>query len=612
MKNLSSTLLQRGNLTARERFLLLIQNDVHKAKTGKEILTAADKEALENWKARNDSEAREWNRLNEAWKQSGRMEIEVEFFYKDAEIAYLANLPILMKLLYYPSYYRMGKCIETLKKIKTVELDQAVKIADKQREIKMKDGLDFDYALYQLAFERLSEADRKRMNELYADIETDHQYLDQEEIIANLYNGKKELTSEAKDRLASLVAERSYNRFAKEYQLFHYFACIPLIEVARYFLKIKGVEIKGKAVNKNQEADDEDSDTCDDVSKVMKAYAAEHNISIQDMLKEGCLKGLDDGLLDSYTPLVVSNERDLLKRWLKAKVEAKTLLQAHINKGELKIRERTNEERLKDKLYSKRLYDSESLAARKAMENIGLEITEKAEIDEKKAFEKFEETVITGESLYNSKEKYAFIKEFRERVDEYDANLGLVYADNDPEQKEGHLDQELLVSNLNKDGKPNFFSMYHMSVTILSNLFEGKTYFEEVEEEGEMFIKFKDMEIEKIFMERRDMLIDGYAKLLAFEGVFKKLSKIYETDLTDHVAERMKVLRLDIEQHNQAIRIATNTDADQLEKSHHSIFRNKEILKFKEDPTISIDMIKPDENATKAHEVKLREILGDL
>ncbi len=74
-------MLSRGNLTPRERYILLIQNDVERAKTGKEILTEADKAALENWKAKEDWEAHEWNRLNEGWKYTGRMEIEAELSY---------------------------------------------------------------------------------------------------------------------------------------------------------------------------------------------------------------------------------------------------------------------------------------------------------------------------------------------------------------------------------------------------------------------------------------------------------------------------------------------------------------------------------------------------
>ena len=604
-------LLHTGNLTAREKFILLIQNDVQKMKTGKDILTPADKDALENWKAKNNEEAREWNRLNDGWKHTGKMEIEVELIYKDAKVAYLAQLPIILNLLYYPSYRRMGRCIDTLEKMKMVELDEAIKIASKQRQIKLNEGLDFDYAVYQLAFEKLNPDDRKRMNELYPDVETDHQYLDQEEIIANLYGGKTEFSPEAKEKLASLVAEQSYNKFAKEYQLFHYFACIPLVEVARYFLKSKGIDVTGKTMTKNQEADDEDSGTCDDVTKSMEKYAVEHSTTIQVMLKEGCLKWLDNGLEEAYTPLVVSSDSDLFNRWLKSKSESNLILRKHVETGELQIRTHTDSETLKEKLYSKRLYDSEFAATKEVMEKVGIEITEKAELDEKKAFEKFDGAVITGESLYDFKSDYEFVKEFKERTDRYDANLGIVYADDDPEHKSDHLDRELIIGNLNNQGKPNFFSVYNMSLTILSGVFEGKMLFEEVKEDGKTFLKFIDPSMEKIFRERREMIIDGYSKLLAFEGLLKKASKTYETDLASHATERKDMLKLDIDQFNEAIRVATNTDSHK-KKGWSGIFQNNEILYFKDDLIIDVDSIKPDAKSVSEHEEKLLKILGEF
>ena len=42
-------------------------------------------------------------------------------------------------------------------------------------------------------------------------------------------------------------------------------------------------------------------------------------------------------------------------------------------------------------------------------------------------------------------------KDFKKRTDTYDANLGLVYAENDPDHKGDHLDQELLICDL--DGR---------------------------------------------------------------------------------------------------------------------------------------------------------------
>jgi len=608
MKNLS-TMLMKGNLTAREKFLMLIQNDVHKIKTGKEVLTPADKDALENWHAKDNVEAREWNRLNEGWKHTGRMGIEVELIYADARVSYLVQTPILMKLLGYPSHQEMVGRIAALQRIKKVTIDEAVAIAGKQRAVKLRNGMDFEYAVYQFAFEHLSADDRKRMNELYPDVEIDHPYLDQEEVIANLYGGAEELSSEAKDKLSILVSEQSYNKFAKEYQLFHYYACIPLLEVARYFLTHKGIEFKSAP------KDEDDDDTLEDsenVTKVMEAYAAEHETTIQALLKEGTWKWLDDGLLEAYTPLAVSDDAELFTRWLKAKDEARAILRTHIDAGELTLRQRTGSETIQEKLYSKGLHDAELQTARSFLEDVGLETTVKGELNEKVAFESFDAAVITGESLYALKEEYEFVEDFKKRVDTYDANLGIVYADDDPEQKGEHLDQELLVCTISNTGEQSFLSLYGISMHMLSTLIERTVFFKEVEEDGKTILAFKDESLELAFRGRRSDLIDGYAKLLAFEALFKKMEKEYETDLAFHTTERLQLLRGHIEQLNEAIRVATNTSEKLSKKSKRSIFRRKETLQFKDELIIDVDAIKPDETAVKEHETELRKILGDF
>ena len=274
-KNISN-LLQKGNLTPKERYLLLIQADVIEATTNKKTLTEADKSALQGWQAKTSNEAREWNKYNEGWKLSGRAGLEAEMTYWQTKADNYRKSFLDMQLNLHPIYRDTKKLIDNLQKIKVVDIKEAIEITNKQREQKLKDGLDFDYTIYQLAFESLSDKDKKRFIELYPDIETDHQYLDQEEIIANLFKGKDELTKEetkeAKEKLAELVAENCYNKFAKEYQLFHYFACIPLAEVARYFLISKGLKVKGKPLAKNQEADDEDSKTPADIKKVVAVY----------------------------------------------------------------------------------------------------------------------------------------------------------------------------------------------------------------------------------------------------------------------------------------------------------------------------------------------------
>lgn len=608
-KNITN-LLARGNLTPREKFLLLIHNDIQRAKTGKEALTEADKAALENWRASTNEEAREWNQLNEGWRLSGRMTLEAELHYKDGQVAYLSQLPIILNFIMYPADRRAGFCIENLKHIKKVTIEQAVEIARKQKEIKIKEGMDYDYAVYQLAFEFLDPEDRKRLNELYEDIEFDHQYLDQEEIIANLYGGKDELSEEAKEKLADLVAEQSYNRFAKEYQLFHYFACIPLLEAARYFLKNRGIEIEGDPMAKNQEARDGDEDVHDTVTKAVHKYAEEHSTTIKAMLREGCRRWLDNGLLNNYTPLITSNDAELLKRWFRSKIKAKKALLKHVSSGKLALRDRTDEESRKEKLWSKGLYDREFASAKMILENLNLEPAVKGELDEKRAFEIFNDKVITGESICAFDGAYAFVNDFKKRADTYDPNLGLVYAENDPDRKGEHLDQELLICDMTPDGEPGAFSQHSMSVAMLSGLLRAQTLLEEYRKDGKLFLRFKNIDFAKMFVERRQMLIDGYAILLGFEAVLKKLSSIYETDTAEHISDRLAALREDIEQHNKAVRIATNTDEES--KKSKNLLREETPMPFEDDLTIDIDAIKPDPKTVAEHEAKLKEVFPSI
>lgn len=608
MKNIAN-MLGRADLTPRQRYLMLIHNDIQKAKTGKDILTEADKKALENWKAYTNEEAREWNQLNEGWRYSGRLNIEAELAYKDARIAHLSNLPIILSMFFYPGDRRMGMSIESLKGIKKVSINEAIAITQKQKAAKLSEGIDFDYAVYQLAFELLSPEDRKALNDLYADVETDHQYLDQEEIIAHLYGGKEKLGDEGKDKLAELVAEQSYNKFAKEYQLFHYFACIPLAEVARYFLKTHGIEIAGNPLSKNQEANDGDEDTLDAVTKAMQTYADEHETTIKALLRKGCREWLDSGLIEEYLPLAASNNKELLERWLATKIAARKIILRHIASGELALRDRTPEESRKEKLWSKNLYDHEFEEAKRTLAALNLEPITKGELDEKTAFETFSDKVVTGESLYVFKGDYEFIKDFKKRVDEYDPNLGLVYAESDPEQKGDHLDQELLISDILPGGEPAPFSPHGINVAILTGLHRGRSLFEEHRKDGKIWIKFKDANTEKIFMERRQIIIDGYATLLAFLKIFQKLTPIYETDMAEHVTQRLAALKEDIEgQHNKAVHIATHPE----EQPRNSFLREREPMQFEEDLMIDIAAIMPDLKTLEEQSAKVKEIFPSI
>ncbi len=568
MKNLH-TMLGNGNLTPRERFILLIQNDVRHALTGKEVLTPADKVSLEHWRAHTDAEAREWNQLNDGWRYSGRMGLEAELYFTDAQAAHLQTRHIIMEFIRYPIHREIRKLVEGIKSVKKVSAKEAVEIVEKQRTAKLQEGMDFDYATYRLAFERMSKKDRDQLEELYPDVKTDYQYLDEEEVIANLLQGKDTLTEGAKIQLAELIAARSYNMFAKQPQLFRYFACIPLAEVMRHFLQTRGVLVGGKPLAQNQESDDEDEATTEQLLQAAQQYAQEHGTTIEAMLKEGYIHWYDTEGFE-YLPLAVSSHKKLFDRWLKTKANARAQLQGLVDAGVLRVRTPAAEEKI---------------------------------------IEIYSDCVITGESLYAFDTDMEFVQNFKERVDTYDPNLGLVYADTDPEKTGHNLDQELLICSTNGRGEPDIFSCYGMSLQFLEKMHEHVVFLKEEHKGGKSYIRFKNKEVEKMFRESRDSFIDGYAKLLAHKELLRKLSTIYEADVGFRVDTLLTRLDALIETHNDALRSA---QGPVLYKHTRTMDEGKILAEIDKDLFINKSAIVPDQSVIEEHTAKLKEIFYDF
>lgn len=573
MKKNISSLLQRGNLTPKERYILLIQNniaeiqdaikkgesgDLSKIK-GKGFLNEADKEALVNWTAKSNEEVREWNKYNEGWKLTGRAGIEMEMYYMQTLAEHYRKNIVITELIVYLFYRDHLNVLQVFKnKVKVVDIKEAIEITNKQREQKLKDGINFDYAIHQLAFESLSDKIRKDILILDEEAEYEPSYLDDEETIVNLLNGKEELSKEAKEKYAELVANRSYNEFAKEYQLHGSFASLPIMDIVKKWAKDKGIKprpkdyewlektedrfskIIGKAgLNavykelKEKKGEDKDEWLLEEALKeILEDYARDNKTTIKEILKETLLKWLEEGL--SYTPLVISKNRDtyngktklphdkLFKEWLKAKDKARATLQKLIDKGELKVRKQTPDEKRQERLFERG----------------------------REKFLKRSGKVITGKSLYNFKGDFKFIKEFKERVDRYDANAGLVYADDDAEHKRDNLDRELLIAEKDKDGKIGVFGIFDRAIDTTKRLFEKISYFKETTKDGENYLEFKSDEIKEAFYLAIESIKDGYAKLLAFQEIFKKLNKIYQAEVDYLLKQRLEEVSELIDKHN--------------------------------------------------------------
>jgi len=609
MKKNISSLLQRGNLTPKQRYLLLIQNDIEKTRTGKEILTEADIAGLQNWQAKTNEEAREWNKYNEGWKLGGRAGIEAEMLFMQTLAENYRKNIVATELIIYPFYREHLNALQALKKIKVVDINEAVAITKKQREQKLKHGIDFDYAIYQLAFESLSDEIRKDILTLDQEAEYEPSYLNDEETIADLLNGKDELTKEAKEKYAELVADRSYNKFAKEYQLHGSFASLPIMDIAKKWAKDKGIKprpkdyerlekikggLKRKGLEKKFEQDikqksDEEWLLEENLKEILEDYARDNKTTIKKILKETLLKWLEDGL--PYPPLVISEDKktygedtklphnELFKEWLKAKAEARATLQKLIDKGELKVREQTPDETGQDRLFERG----------------------------REKFLKHSDKVITGESLYSFKGEFEFIKEFKERVDRYDANAGLIYADDDKEHTGDNLDRELLIAEKDKDGKPAIVSIFGMSLKKIETGLKP-LFLKETEKDGEVYLEFDSEGIKEAFTSAVASIKDGYAKLLAFSEIFKKLNKIYKAE-TDHLLnQRIGQVSEFIDQHNFYL----DNALEDLAGFGIGFGLYKKPLKTRENLYIEKDKIAPDAETKKEWTQRFSEVFNDF
>jgi hypothetical protein len=567
MKKDIIALLKKGNLTPKERYLILIQNDVIRDTTGKEPLTEADKRALENWQAKTTAEAKEWNMYNEAWKLSGRAGLEAEVIYLQTMANHYRKSFIDMDLRFYPFYYDAKRHLENLETIKPVNINEALDIIKRQREEKLKEGLNIDYAIYQLAFNSLSKELQEDLKILYEEVEYEPSYLYQEEKLKDLLDGQDKPTKEAKEKLADLISKIIYNSYAKQYQLFHYFASIPVLEIVERFLIKKGIELK----------DIDDDNKTDRYTKIIEDYARDNKTTIEEIVKETCLEWLDDDLLEKHKPLFMSDDKNAIEgntknthskifaEWLKAKDEAKKIIQGLID-------------------------------------NKTLELT---------ADKTGQDKTITGDSLYAFNSDYKFVKDFKEQVDRYDANLGLVYADDDPEHKGKHLDRELLIADKNKEGELAIFSFFGMSVRRLKTFLKATEIFKEVKKDGDTILDFNSENIKKFYQEIRDDLIKCYSKHLAFLDIFKKLSKTYEADVAYIIKDRIKNLDDFIDEHNKALQIAIGQGDETGQDKLGLGYKYKRDLKLPDNLFIDKNKILADIDTYEIWSKKFEDILGD-
>ncbi len=544
MRNFSK-LLQRGNFTPKERVLLMVADTVSREKEGKEFLTGADITALcgEGWTPANNLEIKEYNRYREGWKTLCSAELDAQTAYLSTLIEYQNMGRYLRDFTLNPIYSEVKEALNELAKIKRVSAKEAIEIINRQRQEKLKEGYEFTQAIYELTFELIGKEYQKKLLKIDQDIETERNYLEEEQELAELYQAKDFET------IAERVSKNFYNPHSKEYMSFATYACIPLWEVARRYVKENKLPYKEHTEKEDTKLIEARKPTSRDllVSTLVK-HARKKKETVEEIIKTACLKWIKEGLLEKdHKPLIIC-QPEFLTKWIKTKEKAEEVLQELIDKGELSTRG------------------------------------------------KGEELTLTGDSLFNTGADFKFIREFKERIDFYEPDLGLVKG-----KGEDYFDRELLITD------EQFYSRYNAFIRTAKGFFSILSVIEETEKNGEIILDLKKgtHNIKGFFLKLRNNYIEGYESLLAFEGLFKRLSKIYEQDLTYKISRWVIQCQGIIDDYNNTISEALdNIKAPFNLQDKKKSYRDKKLF-------IDTKKIKPNGGIAEQYSKEFTNILGE-
>jgi hypothetical protein len=214
--NKLTTTLRTGDLRPKERVLLQVHNEVAKDKTGKETLSEADIHALgAGWRPENNEQAREYNRYLEGWRLMNAAEIDAQTTYLSATVALLRARSVIDMSVSKDAASALKFCKEILEKRTGFESG-----GSPLDLVLQNSGLELKYVIHCYAFESLSEDLQKDVLALYPDARTEPDYLTQEETIASVLNGKETLSKEAKEKLADAIVDSMHNKYASIFKKF--------------------------------------------------------------------------------------------------------------------------------------------------------------------------------------------------------------------------------------------------------------------------------------------------------------------------------------------------------------------------------------------------------
>jgi len=374
MKNLTN-ILRRSNLTPFEKVKALVHNDVHREKTGKDVLSESDIHSLTKGWTGNTSEINEYNKYINIVQVESLMKMDAQMLLYRSEITILRSQRILDNFI---SRMRLANSVGDYSFMKDISTEENISFLIKNTY------LEYDKTLHIFTFNNLPEVIQNDLLLLDEEIINDGKYLDDQVFLYERFKNGNKLNKEDKDLIIERIYSGMYFEGAKKiknsidekdgFLLHAFFAELPVKDL---FEKLaKDIDLI---------YDDEK----DDLLSVIGKYVKNKDTSIEKIVKDTISQWLDNDLfVKDYSPLFMSANYDTWNGTTK--------------KNHMELFVIWYKELQKSKKYFQKLFDDEKLK-RKTIERDFLGTVRMTE-------------VITGESLYVCKENIDFVKEYKQQI----------------------------------------------------------------------------------------------------------------------------------------------------------------------------------------------------
>ncbi len=376
MKSLTD-ILRRSNLTPFERAKAVVHNDLHKEKTGTELLSKSDLYALTTGWNPSYTEATEYNRYIHIIQLEDAMKMDAQMFSNRSELSLLRNQRVL------------DGFISGTKKLKDAASQSFIP------DVSLEAGIDFliqhtyfeyEKILHILTFQNLPEEIQNDLLLLDEEVSCDSKYLEDHVFLYEQFKKGDVLSKQDKDMIVERIYSCMYHEGVKKmrnsaaekdgFLPYSFFAELPIKDL---FQKLTGDEYAA-----------EEDDMGEGLLSLIEERAKSMNVSIEEMVKDYLSEWLNNGLFVSeYSPLFMSERFDTWNGNTKNKHKA--LFMAWYAEFQ------------KSKRFLQKLLDTGKL--KKQMRNIDFlgvpKITE----------------VLTGDSLYVCAEDIDFVKEYKRQIE---------------------------------------------------------------------------------------------------------------------------------------------------------------------------------------------------